>query len=179
MMRPLKKLLPLALATVFVAGCAALDQPEPELGTPGNPVLGSGQMTSAIDGTPWSTTNIVVAQFTSYLRLTATVDGGTPTARTVVIQVVKSGGTANAPVGVPGAQLLGSTGPNAYAQVAFGSNEQTLWTTIQGAQSGEVIITTFTPTRIAGTFSFTARAASAATTPQNRVVTSGSFDVTY
>jgi hypothetical protein len=178
MMRPLK-LLPFAVAGVFLSGCAALDQPEPDLGTPGNPVLGSGQMTAAIDGTAWSTTNIVVAQFTSYLRLTATMDGGTPNARTVVIQVVKSGGSANQPVGVPGSQLLGSTGPNAYAQVAFGTNDQTLWTTILGAQSGEVVITTFTPTRIVGTFSFTAKAASAATTPQNRVVSSGSFDVTF
>jgi hypothetical protein len=178
MMRPLK-LLPFALATVLVAGCTALEQPEPDFGTPGDPVLGSGQMSSAIDGTPWSTTNIVVSQFTSYLRLTATLDGGTPSARTVVIQVVKFGGTPNQPLGVPGSQLLSSTGPNAYAQVAFGSNEPTLWTTIQGAQSGEVVITTFTPTRIVGTFSFNAKAASSATTPQNRVVTSGSFDVTF
>lgn len=178
MMRPLK-LTTLALAALFTVGCQALDQPEPDLGTPGNPVLGSGQMTASIDGTAWSTTNIVVAQFTSYLRLTATSDAGTPSARTVVIQVVKSGGTATAPLGVPGSQLLSSTGPNAYAQVAFGSNEQTLWSTIQGAQSGEVVITTFTPTRIVGTISFTAKAAAAATTPQNRVVTSGSFDVTF
>jgi hypothetical protein len=178
MMRPLK-LLTLAATATLMAGCAALDLAEPDLGTPGNPVLGSGQMTAAIDGTAWSTTNIVIAQFASYLRLTATMDAGTPASRTVVIQVVKTGGTANAPLGVPGAQLLGSTGPNAYAQIAFGSNEQTLWTTILGAQSGEVIITEFTPTRIVGTVSFTAKAASSATTPQTRVVSSGSFDVTF
>ena len=113
------------------------------------------------------------------LRLTATMDAGTAASRTVVIQVVKMGGTATQPFGVAGSQLLGSTGPNAYAQIAFGTNDQTLWTTILGAQSGQVFITEFTPTRIAGTFSFVAQAAAGSTTPQLRNVSSGSFDVTF
>jgi hypothetical protein len=75
----------------------------------------------------------------------------------------------------PGTYALPSVLPLRYANTSSGTN---VWEVLGAGSSGSVTVTVATPTRVAGTFFFTARPAAGNTTGTTVAVTNGAFDVT-
>jgi hypothetical protein len=121
-------------------------------------------MNAMINGTFWG----------AAYSVEATLAGGTLTIigqdddRTKV-QLVVSGVAAAATF------QLGTATANT-AQVTIGSSA--IWNASSTGGSGSVVVTTFTPTHITGTFSFIATPKSGSQATGNKTVSAGTFDVT-
>lgn len=97
------------------------------------------------------------------------------------------GSSSSMPVTAISIHVLDVTGPGTYqlnpnfigtfGQVAITSGTTVqLWTTALSPGNGSITVTTLSDTRVAGTFRFTAQAASEGATGQQSV-TSGTFDI--
>jgi hypothetical protein len=75
----------------------------------------------------------------------------------------------------PGTYALGSTNPLRYANTSSGTG---VWETLGSGASGSVTVTIATPTRIVGTFFFTAVPTASNPATNTVSVTNGVFDVT-
>jgi hypothetical protein len=165
-MKRLTTLLALALA---VASCTDLVVDEPFTGNQGNPLIASGTLSATIDGVPFTSSAVIMTQNNQVIKFTATMDAGTANARTLVLQLAKTGDTN---------QGLGSLGPGAYGMLSFGT-ESVLWTTLTTGPIGVARLTALNSQRATGTFSFQARAALGSTSPATRQVVNGVFDLNY
>lgn len=122
-------------------------------------------MSARIDGTQWTATNVGV------------------TARNGAL-IVAGANTAGVGVGF-GASMIQGTGTQTFGpgivSTANGSVTQATmaWSASNFQGSGSVTLTTLTANRATGTFTFTAPALIAGSTPSPRVVTAGQFDVTW
>jgi hypothetical protein len=147
-----------------LAGCGEEDNPA-------GPGAATGPMTATIDGVAWaSDAATALAQAPSTLPGMFIVQGSRFESNVVVlIQMTFYN------VDGPGTYPLGtaSTVDGGIAMLVDGGDG---WNTPLSGAAGTVTITDLTPTRIAGTFAFTAGAAAGNATG-NRVVTDGAFDL--
>jgi hypothetical protein len=157
----------LLLLTLIAAGCGDDD-------TTGPGPNGPNAMSATIDGQPWvaDPSLITVTSNSNTARQgTLLITGGrisTGEAVTLTLSFVSGSGTY--PLGV---NFLTNAG--GHGQVVDVPDS---WNTPLNGAAGTVNITTRTSTRIAGSFSFTAKAVTGGTTPETRIVTGGSFDIT-
>ena len=129
---------------------------------PANPgTTGAGSMSATIDGSAW-TAVAVTTGITNGVRIIS----GSDLARSVAMSFLVTGtGTQQFSTSV----ALGVVIIGLQSWDASSSNGAT----------GSVTITTLTSNRAVGTFSFTAKASTASTTPATRQVTNGKFDVKF
>lgn len=158
------------VATVVVAitlsGCSGDGPTDPGGNDGGNSLTGAIKAT--IDGSPWAspvqfTTAAYTASSNTYLIVGAEQAVG---GRALLINLSSVPG--------PGTYSLPSSLPFRYANTTSGTQ---VWETNVGT-TGTVVVTTATPTRFVGTFSFTARPTSSNPAGNTVNVTNGSFDVT-
>lgn len=168
------RMLTLAIfASAILVGCGGGDD-----GDDNNPVNpgpgpgGSGPMSATINGQAWvSDANSALAQLGVGLPGSFVIQGNKVVSSTdaITIQLIlyNVDGPGTYPLGT-GPTVDGGTGLVASAAVGFG-------TPLTG-NAGTVTITTLTPTRIAGTFSFVANQ-NYGGTGGTRTVTNGQFDL--
>lgn len=126
---------------------------------------GTGNFTATIDGAPWSGANSAAIAAAGGIFVMTGVQIGSGTALTMTLYNVGAPGTF--PLGVGGAV------PGGIASVVVGA---TSWSTPLSGDAGSVIVTAVSPTRIAGTFSFTAPPVPGQS-GTTRTVTQGRFDL--
>jgi hypothetical protein len=161
-------LLVLVGLTLSLISCSEKNPSEPS-GSGGSQSKGS--ITASIGGVSWSANSVVTA---SNVPPSATGTVGVltiygfelPGARSIRV-IAGYSGTGIGTYTVPGSLGTG-----------FVWTEGTQAQTWDGT-SGSVTITTFTATRVAGTFSFTATARAASGATGTRLISNGSFDVTF
>ena len=128
-----------------------------------NPGTGNGSMSARIDGAQWTATGVAASGKNGALIVVGTSSAGLA-------------------VGF-GASMIQGTGTQTFGPTSAANGGVTATTMSWGANSfqgsGSVTLTTLTATRAAGTFTFTAPALTAGSSPSTRVVTSGVFDVTF
>ncbi len=124
----------------------------------------NGTFVATINGTAWSATGRVVVE--------------PSTANTLLISATSStytiGLTIVGPVVGNSFSLQPQTG--VLTSSAFLTNSGNTWTTSLPGATGTLLLTTYTSSRVAGTFSFTPLGAQGSPAAS---VTAGSFDVTY
>jgi hypothetical protein len=152
----------LLLALLVTTGCGGDD--DDGNGSPTGPENPEGSRVSAtIDGQSWS------ADFVTEVR-----QGGI-----IAIGGAEVGGTLGLGIGFAdsGAETF-MIGPTEIANgnVTQGADS---WQANAAVGSGTITVTTLTSDRAVGTFSFTAMAFTQGTTPAERVVTNGSFDIVF
>lgn len=172
--------LPLLLLAV-VSACGRGESPtSPSAGAAVDPVLlSNGFMTARIDGARWDAARLQAAVYSGgpFSAILGVVGESDPRATGVAIQVQVSHtvGThtiAFGPVPTFVTFLLAQNGSEAVWLASLGLG--------LGGSSGTVSLTTATPTRAVGTFSFTAiEAAGVRGVAASRVVSAGAFDVTF
>ena len=148
-------------ALLLVAGCS-------DPGSPGGGGGNGGTFSAVINGQAWNP-----APFTISGRASA---GG---------QFTFSGATAAGValsltfyhIGAPGTYPLGVGGTVPGGSAALSIPPAAWWTALSG-NSGSVVVSTVTPSRIAGTFSFAAKPLSAGATGE-KTVTQGQFDISF
>ncbi len=150
-----------AMMILAVSGCGSDDSPvDPGPGTGGT--TGNGQFSATIDGVAWTSDVTIAVNSSGVIAISgASVNGETGMAFGFL-----STGTGVYPIGANLFSLAVMTGP--------GGAE---WSAAEGVGSGSTTVTTLTATRIAGTFNFVMEA-EGTTTPAQRVVTGGTFDLT-
>lgn len=174
-MRPL-----FALAAVLGLAVACNSPTSPTPGTitrleplPTSPTtavyLGRGTMSATVDGVPWTAVSPFGSTSTGPASYNLAVLTGIMPATTIGVSL-----TFPAVVGtydITGRELI-------YLSLMQGFGT-TRWTAAPFAAgtSGTLTVTTASPTHVAGTFSFTAVASVAGTSPSTRVVTNGAFDL--
>ncbi len=171
-MRPLFALAAVAALTVACGGGNTPTSPTlpPSLGGALSfTTLSRGTVRATVDGMPWESANATavvgssVAGFPPLMSLTAV-----PRASNVFFSI--SGPAAE-----------GTHVSNSSTFVSFGLTQdfanRWLVSPFITDTSGTLTITAATPTRVAGTFSFTAGAPTPGLTPATRTVTNGSFDL--
>ncbi|HZJ56051.1 MAG TPA: DUF6252 family protein, partial [Myxococcaceae bacterium] len=132
---------------------------------------GGGAMTASIDGQAFSSSQLASASAASssmvsvYTIIGARLLSGT-TAQSISLSLYNIAGPGTYPLGV------NSTNFGGIGTVAEGA---TAWTTPLSGAAGTVNITSLTPTRIAGTFSF--NAAEVVNPSSTKSVTNGAFDM--
>lgn len=129
---------------------------------------GNANFTASIDNTPWASQALVtqaVGAAGGIFTIVGSSGGSTPTSMSITLYHI----------GAPGTYPLGVSGvvPGGIATLAVGTN--TYSTPLTGA-AGQVVITSVSATRIAGSFQFTA--APTLGSAANKSVTSGQFDLT-
>lgn len=165
----------LAALIALTVACGGNTPTSPTL--PPNPLSGSGLtplnrgfVRATIDGVRWESTTPVGGIGPSFagapplLTLAASAGSASPLA-------VLIGG----PVAVGTYESGGASLVNFTLSELFGNS----WSAspLAPGSTGRLTITAATPTRVAGTFSFTAIARTQGVTPATRTVTDGSFDV--
>lgn len=153
----------LTVLTLGLAGCGGDDDPVAPAG-PGNNNTGAGTMTALIDGVAW----------------TAVATTGVNQSGIVAIGGSNLGGVLGIGLGFAG--TMADTyliGPGHIGNGNVTSLAGSGWVASGGNGNGTINVTSLTATRIIGTFSFTAPATVAGTTPAVRVVTQGTFDVPF
>jgi hypothetical protein len=146
-----------ALLCALAAACG--DDDDDGLG----PDPTNGTMTASIDGSAWNAGLTVAA---TYQGNTFGI-GGTDGTRQITIAVTDVTGTGTFDFG------LGEAGA---AIIAQGSES---WTTTLTGGSGTLTISSINATGASGTFSFTAMPTPGSGATSNRVVTNGTFSVTF
>ena len=149
------------VAAATIAACGGSDggpaSPNPNQNT------SKSTMSARIDGTQWTATAVGV------------------TARNGALIVAGANG-AGVGIGI-GASMIQGTGTQTFGPTSAANGGVTASTMSWGANSfqgsGSVTLTTLTANRATGTFTFSAPALGAGSTPSPRVVTSGVFDVTF
>lgn len=149
-----------ALLTAVAIGCGGSTEPNNN----GNPTGGTFKAT--IDGSAW------VSAFTSAsasaggnFNLGGVAAGGSPT---LTLGLYAIGAPGTYPIGVGGTVAGGTASISASGA---------LWMTPLSGAAGTVTVTSVSPTRIAGTFSFSAPPALGQSVTNTRTVTAGEFDV--
>jgi hypothetical protein len=149
-------------AALLIAACGGGSKSGPT--SPTTTTTGTGRsMSASIDGTQWSTTIVGANPGAGFIIIAGSNVGG----QTTVGLTIATGGTGTQTIG-PGTLAAGS--------VLIGSQ---MWQANSFGGGGTITLTTVTSNRVAGTFTFTAKALVNSVTPATRVVTSGQFDVTY
>jgi hypothetical protein len=126
----------------------------------------NGTFSATINGTAWSAVGRVAVSKSNNLVAIAAVSP------TYAISFGLS------PLTAPGTFTLAYLNPAGSLAIISQSATGGGWTTFAQGGTGTAVITTYTATRIAGTFSFDAVAISGGATGTTRV-TNGTFDVTY
>jgi hypothetical protein len=127
-------------------------------------------MTARVDGQTWTSVPTSAAAFpggSGAFSISGTEAAGT-TSRSINLALYYIRGTGTYALGA-GSGVVG--GRAQYSEAG------TVWATPNDGASGTVTITTLTPTRIAGTFEYTARLSSGTSATQTRTITNGSFDI--
>jgi Family of unknown function (DUF6252) len=127
---------------------------------------GSGQFSAQIDGAAWSGANAIGAAGAGGIFTLTGVQLGSGTGLTMTLYSI----------GAPGTYPLGVAGNVAGGIATIVSNSTSFWSTPLNGAAGTVTISAVSPTRIAGTFNFTAPPV-APQTGAARVVTQGQFDI--
>lgn len=170
-----RAVLPLMLLAL-VAACGPGESPTgPSGGGAADPVvLSNGFMNARIDGTRWDAARLYATVLSTGLPATTLGVGGESDPRATGTFIMMS-----VPHAV-GTHTIGATLALVTFQLAQNGSEA-LWAAGVGlGGSGTVTLTIATPTRAAGTFSFTARELSGLrSVPAQRGVTNGAFDVTF
>ena len=154
-------LAPLAALTLAVA-CGGSDSTEP---TQTTNQLTNGSFSATINGTAWSAAGRAAVSKSGTIVAIAAVSP------TYTISFALSPLTAPATFNLA---YLNSSASLAIVSQASGQG----WTTFAQGGTGTVVVTTYTASRIAGTFSFDAAATSGGATGIMHV-TNGAFDITY
>lgn len=165
----------LLLAIVFTAACSSPTSPslEAPITLPGGATtttLTRGSLNATVDGVRWDATSPLG---------TITANAALPGSDRLTVsgQAVSSGLfiTLSAPLAT-GTYDLASTSSFVTFGVLQGLGS--IWSAAPSpSASGTLTLTTASPSRVAGTFSFVATALSAGTTPPTRTVTNGAFDL--
>lgn len=134
-------------------------------GGPGNN-NNAGNMSASIDGAGWSATSATSSANAGGIFTITGVQVGSGTSVTMTLYSIGAPGTF--PLGV------GSTVAGGLASVVSGTSG---WSTPLSGDAGSVTVTSVSPTRIVGSFTFTAAAVTPPGSTGNRVVTQGRFDV--
>ena len=164
MYKPARLLLSIAL--FLAAACSKKsDGPTSSNGTTGgNGTAGTNSMSAKIDGAQWTAYTVAVQKSTGYVI----VSGASLDSKAIAVLFATSGtGTQSI---VLGGVMNGNVIINGASWSASG---------LFPATSGSVTLTTLTATRAVGTFTLTLQATLTTTTPQQRLVTGGAFDVTF
>lgn len=134
--------------------------------SPGNQSTGliNGTFVATINGTAWTATGRVVVQPSTGSSLIIAATSSTYTVSLTIVGPAAGNSFSLAPQ------------PGMFTSFAILSNTSNTWTTNLSGATGTVHLTTFTGSRVAGTFAFTPLGAQG--TPAANV-TAGSFDVTY
>jgi hypothetical protein len=159
------------LSIALLAACGGDGPTDPD-GDPSDPggSAGTGPMRATINGVPWvapasNVQSFFIASSNTYGLVGADLTGNVGS-RALLLNLQGITG--------PGTYALGTLIPMRYANTSNGSG---VWETGPGS-SGSVTVTVATPTRIVGTFAFTAVPASNNPATNNLAVTNGVFDVT-
>jgi hypothetical protein len=147
---------------VILAAIACSDSSAPGGG-------GGAPLSALIDGAAWSAPALYTTG-TSGINGTFGIGGSTGVQGAPVMALALSNisGPGTYPLGVGGTVFGGS---------ATISNGASIWTTPLSGEAGTVTVSSVSPTRIAGTFSFTATPALGTSATGSRVVTQGTFDM--
>ena len=123
----------------------------------------SAGMSAAVDGQGWTAVSATAVRSGTVIAIGGSDIGGQLGIGLGLIEA----GTGDYPINATSASNANVT-----------SGTQT-WIANASSGSGTITITTLTTTRIAGTFSFTAPVVIGNPTPATRVVTNGTFDLTF
>ncbi|MCC7052955.1 MAG: hypothetical protein IT355_06770 [Gemmatimonadaceae bacterium] len=156
----LRRLEVLAVSTLTLAACGG--------GGGGGPTGGgtTGSMSASIDGTSWSSTTASATATPGGIFTLTGVQAGSGVGVTMTIYHIGAPGTY--PLGV------GSTVAGGLASVVEGTSG---WSTPLSGAAGTVTVTSVSPTRIGGSFAFTAPRVTGASGLATRAITTGLFDV--
>jgi hypothetical protein len=127
-------------------------------------------MTARVDGQNWTSVPTSAVAFpggSGSFTITGAESAGT-TSRGITLALYFIRG--------PGTYALGA-GNGVVGGRAQYSEAGVVWATPNDGASGSVTISTLTPTRIAGTFEYTAQLSRGTSTTQTRAVTNGRFDI--
>jgi hypothetical protein len=163
------RILAVALTIAAFGGCGGDSPTDAEENGGNGGGTGTGPMRATIAGVAWvapeaNVQSFYIASSNTYGLVGADLTGNVGS-RALLINLQGVTG--------PGTYTLPSVQPFRYANTSSGTN---VWETGTGS-SGSVVVTVATPTRIAGTFSFTAVPASGNNTGTTVSVTNGAFDV--
>jgi len=153
----------LVALTLSLAGCGGDDGPAAPAGT-GNPNPGTGTMTAFIDGVSWSA-----------VVTTGINQGG-------IVAIGGSNLNGLLAIGLAFAGTMEDTYPIGPGLIANGNvigMAGGSWIASSTSGSGSIVVQSLTATGVSGTFSFTAPATVAGTTPAVRTVTQGTFNVPF
>jgi hypothetical protein len=127
----------------------------------------NGTFKATINGTSWSAANRVVVN-----------KGATNIVAIAAASPTYFFNFALTPLTGPGSFSLAFGNTTSGSQVTAGTTSGQGWSTVGQGSTGSVVITSYTSTRIAGTFSFDAAALPGLASGVLHV-TNGSFDITY
>ena len=152
------------VAAATLAACGGGSDGGPASPNP-NQNTSKSTMSARIDGVQWTATNVGVSARNGAL-------------------IVAGGNTAGVGIGFAASMIQGTGaqtfGPGIVSAANGSVTAGTMsWSASKFQGSGTVTLTTLTANRATGTFSFTAPALTAGSTPSPRVVTAGQFDVTF
>lgn len=149
-----------ALAVIVAAAVGCSDDKST------TPTTGNKTLRATIAGTAWNGSLAVQGSRVGNVLAISGTDGSYQLA--ITIPSVAATGTYNfGPGNVGVAQVV---------QVSAGAST---WTSSLVGGSGSLVLTTFTATRAAGTFSFVGAASPGTPATGTRAVTGGSFDITF
>ena len=150
------------LTAVLVIGLTACSGDDDPTG-PGDIIPTNGTMSATIDGNTWTA-----------IQIAGVNNGG-------VVAISGSDATLLAVGFAFVGQAAGTytIGPASAANASVIDNLTTTWTANSFQGSGTITVSTLTATGASGTFSYTAPLTSTTGTPATRVVTNGTFNVTF
>jgi hypothetical protein len=166
-MRARLRTLALTLLSLSYAACGGDDEAD---GDPTGPQGGSSPMTARVDGQQWTAVPLSVAAFAGgagLFTITGAESAGT-TSRSINLALYNIRGPGTYPFGTS-TEVVGGRAQFSEAGV--------VWATPNNGASGTVTLTTLTPTRIAGTFQYTAALSRGTSATQTRAITNGTFDI--
>ena len=154
----MRRCLAMAMSVLLVSTACGSSS---DSGTTGPTNTGTHAMTAKVDGVAWSTGSV----------------GGSASNGVVIL----AGSDGTQTIGISFA--AGTTGTQVISASTVVSGSLTIgaqtWKANVGTGTGTVTVTTSTANHVVGTFSFTAQALVAGTSPTTRQVTAGTFDVTF
>jgi len=153
-----------AFFMIFLSACDGNDNSsDPDNNIPTNGTPTNGTMTATVDGNAWSAVQIATVKHNNG---TVVVSGSDAAALALAFAFVGQ---------TPGTYSIGPTLP-ANGNV---HNLATTWTASSQQGIGTIVVSTLSASSTSGTFSFTAPLASGNGTPATRVVTNGTFNVSF
>lgn len=158
----MKQGLTMTMAALAMVACGGDDGD----GGPTDPNATDGTMTASVSGAAAFAADVVIGSYTNNVLVISAVQGPTGNSRSIVLTVNNVTGTGQFNFTLPGngAQYIETTGISSAS-----------WLTAITQGSGSVTLATATPTRVVGSFSFTAPALSGGATGTKTV--SGQFDI--